>query len=1253
MGNFCKRLFIQKKKEFDVEGKELLLDFKQNLCIDSIKEVRIVNRYDIIDISKEVLEASKYSVFAEKNLDNLYEDSIDLYGYSCFAVEYLPGQYDQRSDAAEECIEIISEGVRPKVKYAKIICIKGNIKEKEFKKIKDYYINPVDSRETIPFGESCFKEDAFETSNIENIKEFINMNDNEIEALHKELNLAMSLSDLKLCKEYFVKEKRNPTYTEIAVIDTYWSDHCRHTTFSTSIKDIEIEENIFNKPTAIAYDEYIKSRNYLYEKQRDINLMDIATIAMKEMKKRGDLKDLDESDEINACTIKVNIDTTFGIEEYLISFKNETHNHPTEIEPFGGAATCLGGAIRDPLSGRTYVYQAMRVTGSGDPRKKVSDTLKGKLPQRKITLGAAKGYSSYGNQIGLSTGQVTEVYHEGFVAKRMEIGAVIGAAPSKNVRREKPLKGDVILLLGGRTGRDGCGGATGSSKKHTEKSINICGAEVQKGNAPTERKLQRFFRREEVAALIKKCNDFGAGGVAVAIGELCSGIDINLDKVPKKYEGLTGTELAISESQERMAVVVEKEHADRFIKLAEEENIESTKVAEVTELERLRMFYKGEAIVDIKRDFLDSNGAKNYADVFIKAPVEEDNYFNSFYENSKNLKEKWISTLSDLNICSQKGLAERFDSTIGSGTVLMPFGGKYQMTPGEGMVSKIPVLGGDTKAVTIMSYGYNPYIGTWSPFHGALYSIVEAVAKIACLGGDYKKVRLTLQEYFQKLGEDKEKWGKPFSALLGALYAQKELGIAAIGGKDSMSGSFEQLDVPPTLVAFGVAVEKDFKNIISQELKLPGHKLILLKCSRKADEVINFEEFKQNLTTVKKLADKGNVYSAMSIKHGGLCEALSKMSFGNRIGVKLYPIDMQALFSPDYGSIVLEIGNEVNVEESFNGLNYKILGITQEEAVIEIENEKISIEAMVKAWEKPLQSLFPSKTKDIEKNVETKLYENHKTCRSISTKLSKPTVFIPVFPGTNCEFDSIKAFENQGAKVNSIVFKNLNRTLLKESIEIMKKEIKKAQIVMIPGGFSAGDEPEGSGKFIATVFRNPYIKEAVMELLKNRDGLMLGICNGFQALIKLGLVPYGEIIDIEENMPTLTYNSIGRHVSTMVQTKVVSNLSPWFNEAKAGDIHTIPVSHGEGRFVAPEGFIKELISKGQVATQYVDFNGDIALDMPFNPNGSMYGIEGITSPDGRVLGKMGHSERIGEGLYKNICGEMDQKIFKSGVNYFK
>ncbi|WP_032121491.1 phosphoribosylformylglycinamidine synthase [Clostridium amazonitimonense] len=1247
-----KNLFVEKKSQYNVEGWDLLEDFLVNLRIKNLKEVRIINGYTIKNIEDKIYEKAKYTVFAEKNIDELYEDQSFINNqYKYFALEYLPGQFDQRADAAEQCIEILSEGHRPEIKYHKIIALKGDLTLEEIEKIKNYYINPVDSRET-----SLFKKvETIEKLN--NVKEakwmegFIDLKEEDIEEFYKDLKLAMTKEDLKVCIDYFKKEKRNPTYTEMAVIDTYWSDHCRHTTFSTSITDIVIEEGRFTEPIKLAFNQYKEMRNFLNREDKDITMMDLATIVMKEMRKRGLLKDLDESDEINACTIKVDVNTDKGVEKYLILFKNETHNHPTEIEPFGGAATCLGGAIRDPLSGRAYVYQAMRVTGSGDPRQAIQETLKGKLPQRSITLGAARGYSSYGNQIGIATGEVKEFYHEGFIAKRMEVGAVIGAVPEKNVVREKPIPGDVIVLIGGKTGRDGCGGATGSSKEHTEKSIDFCGAEVQKGNAPTERKLQRFFRNPKVSKIIKKCNDFGAGGVSVAIGELSDSIDIYLDKVPKKYEGLTVTEIAISESQERMAVVISSENLQYFINLALEENLQATMVARVTGENKLRMLYKDEVFVDLNRAFLDSNGAKSYAEVLIKSPKEKCYLEEKFQEDT--LENMLKSILGDINICSQKGLVDRFDNTIGSSTVLMPYGGRYQKTPSEGMVSRIPLLKGKGDSVSIMTFGYNPNIAQWSPFHGAYYAVIEAATKIVALGGDYKNIKLSLQEYFEKLYKDSVKWGKPFVALLGAIQAQKELGIAAIGGKDSMSGTFEDINVPPTLVAFAVAVETHYNKIITQHLKAEGNLLILIKSFIKGDKTIDSEKLKNNFNKIKELNEKGLILSAMSIKQGGIAEAISKMSFGNEIGVKIGDITKKELMEKYYGSIIIEVEDNKDILNYLSSVDYKIIGSTIKEPYIEGFGERVDLKNLINLWESPLESIFPTKAHSDKYSISLSSIEESKKTYKSKFNYARPRVFIPVFPGTNCEYDSAEAFEKEGALVKEMIFKNITPDLLKTSIKEMAKEIKDSQIIMIPGGFSAGDEPEGSGKFIATIFRNPYIKEAVMEFLNNRDGLILGICNGFQALIKLGLLPYGEILDIEDHMPTLTYNHIGRHVSTIVNTKITSNKSPWLQETNIGDIHALPVSHGEGRFVASMEVIDDLFKKGQIATQYVDMKGNVSMETLYNPNGSLGAVEGILSPDGRIFGKMAHSERIGRGLYKNIEGNMDQGIFKSGVNYFK
>lgn len=1244
-----KCIFVEKKDGFNVEAKSLMEDFKSNLRIENLQAVRVANKYILGEMKEEYYQKSLYTIFAEKTVDNLYEENLPISDDEiAFAVEFLPGQYDQRADSASECIGLLGAEERVEVKSAKVIVLKGKLTKEDIEKIKSYYINPVDSRE-VAIDNIELSSKLAEPNDVEILHNFINKDRKEIEDFHKELGLAMSVDDLLMIRDYFKSEERTPTITEIRVIDTYWSDHCRHTTFSTAIEDVTFEIGELNNAAQKSYEAYLKSRDFVYgETDRDETLMDIAVITMKEMRKRGMLDDLDVSEEINACSIKVNIETDKGNEEYLVMFKNETHNHPTEIEPFGGAATCLGGAIRDPLSGRTYVYQAMRVTGAADPTVPVENTIKGKLPQRTITLGAAHGYSSYGNQIGLATGQVSEVYHPNYVAKRMEVGAVIAAAPKENVIREEPQSGDIVILLGGRTGRDGVGGATGSSKEHTEDSINECGAEVQKGNAPTERKIQRLFRNAEIAQMIKRCNDFGAGGVSVAIGELTRGLDINLDKVPKKYEGLDGTEIAISESQERMAVVVNKENVDRFIELAKVENLEAVVVAEVTDTERLRMYWRGKEIVNLKRSFLDTNGARQVTNVEVKLPGEY-----PLTVGDVNVKEEWLNNLTKLNVASQKGLVERFDSTIGGGTILMPYGGRDANTEQEAMVAKIPVLNGVSEEATIMSYGLNPDLGVWSPYHMAYYSIIEAVTKLAAVGGDYRKARLTLQEYFEKLGKSPERWGKPFAALLGAYQAQIDLGIPAIGGKDSMSGSFGDVDVPPTLVAFAVGVEKA-KNIISAEFKEVGSKLVFLMAERNEDYTLKVEGYKKNLEKLHELILEGKVISASSVKFGGASETLSKMAFGNKIGVKFSNLTKEELFGLNYGSLVLEVKSDVNVDEEFKGCAYKAIGCTiKDELIVSQEYDlNLKLNILEETYEKKLSKVFKIKTTDKNESVKEVLY-NESNVKSPIIKVAKPKVIIPVFPGTNCEYDCERAFRNAGAKTETLVFRNYSKEAFAESIENLEKQIRESQIIMLPGGFSAGDEPDGSGKFISTVFRNERIKDAVMDLLKNRDGLMLGICNGFQALIKLGLVPYGEIVDIEEDMATLTYNEINRHMSSIIKTKVVSKKSPWFSGVELGDIHNVAISHGEGRFVAPEKLLKQLVENGQVATQYVDNKGNIALDMPFNPNGSMLGIEGITSPDGRVLGKMGHSERIGENLYKNVPGNFDQKIFESGVKYFK
>ncbi len=1259
-------VFVEKKAGFNVESQILLKDFKDNLGIEALEDIRVLNKYILGDMEEEQYVRTVNTILSEAPVDRVYEENFEIgQDEIAFGVEYLPGQYDQRADSASECIMLLTEEEKIPVKSSKVIILKGNLNEEEIKEIKSYYINPVDSREVSPFSK-VLEENLEEPNEVEVLNGFLDLNEEGLKNFHREKSLAMSLEDLKLIRDYFKSEDRNPTITEIKVIDTYWSDHCRHTTFETIIKDVYIEEGKYSEPIKKAYEDYKNSRAYVYGENlnnKEVKLMDLATIAMKELRKRGKLDDLDVSEEINACSINIEIETDKGTEEYLLMFKNETHNHPTEIEPFGGAATCLGGAIRDPLSGRSYVYQAMRVTGSADPTVEICETLKGKLPQRKITLGAAHGYSSYGNQIGLATGQVSEIYHPNYAAKRMEVGAVIAATPKENVIRLEPSKGDIVILLGGRTGRDGIGGATGSSKEHTEESINQCGAEVQKGNAPTERKIQRLFRNKEVAQMIKRCNDFGAGGVSVAIGELCRGIDIDLNKVPKKYEGLDGTELAISESQERMAVVISSENADRFIKLSEEENLEATIVAEVTDTDRLRMNWKDKTIVDIKRSFLDTNGAKQEISLKVKSP-------SAYPYEIKNcdVKEEWLKSLRNLNVCSQKGLIERFDSTIGGGTVLMPLGGKYQLTPAEGMAAKIPVLGGESKDASLMTYGFNPYLGVWSPFHMAFYSVIESVTKIAAMGGDYKKVRLTFQEYFEKLLRDEEKWGKPFAALLGAYKAQMDLGLPAIGGKDSMSGSFGELNVPPTLISFAVGLEKASR-IISPEFKSIGSTLVLMKGEKLEDGILEIDGFKNNLEKLYKLIGEEKVVSAYSLKFGGVSEGITKMSLGNRIGATLNNISKEELFGFNYGSLILEVKEWVNLEDEFKGTNYKVIGSTIKDEIIKCEEYdfEVSLEELEKAYEEKLEDVFKSKTEDKEECV-SDLISNDKDGASILdngqvhieekfkskiTRVEKPRVVIPVFPGTNCEYDCRRAFEKEGAEVHEVIIRNLNKEALIDSINMLKKEIDQSQIIMLPGGFSAGDEPDGSAKFIATIFRNPKIKDSVMKLLNERDGLILGICNGFQALIKLGLLPYGKIIDIEEDMATLTYNNINRHMSSIVRTKIISKKSPWFNEVSLGEVHSIPISHGEGRFVAPEALLKELVENDQIATQYVDLEGNVAMNMPYNPNGSSLAIEGITSRDGRILGKMGHSERIGDNLYKNIPGEFDQKLFKSGVDYFR
>lgn len=1262
MDKAVRRIFVVKKEGYDIEAKGLLKDLKTNLGISGLTALRIINRYDVSGITEAEYKAARCVIFSEPPVDKVFDEIMVFDAEErVFAIEYLPGQYDQRADSAAQCIQMITLGEKPQCRVAKLIALKGDVSDDEFKRIKEYCINPVESHEASMDKPGHLEVDVTYPPDVKTLEGFINMDEQAIDMMVRELGLAMSKEDLAFCRDYFRDtEKRDPSLTEIRLIDTYWSDHCRHTTFLTTIENVEFEEGPYSELMKSVYQSYLKSREYVYEgRNKEICLMDLATIAMKELKKKGLLNDLDVSDEINACSIVVKADIDGKEEEWLVMFKNETHNHPTEIEPFGGAATCLGGAIRDPLSGRSYVYQAMRVTGSGDPRTKVKDTILGKLPQRKITTGAAAGYSSYGNQIGLATGQVAEIYDEGYVAKRMEIGAVIGAAPKRNIVREKPMAGDIIILLGGRTGRDGCGGATGSSKEHTEESLLTCGAEVQKGNPPTERKIQRLFRNSKVSRMIKKCNDFGAGGVSVAIGELADGLEIDLDAVPRKYEGLDGTELAISESQERMAVVVAKTDRDAFIAAAGEENLEANPVAVVKEERRLRMVWRGKTIVDISRDFLDTNGVRQTTSAKISAANKKESYFTRMPKVltgiTRDMKTAWLDNLQSLNVCSQKGLVERFDSTIGAGSVTMPFGGRYQMTPSEGMAAKLPVLEGDTTTGTLMTYGFNPEIAKWSPFHGALYSIVEAAAKITAMGGDHKKVRLTLQEYFEKLGKEDSKWGKPLSALLGAYFAQVKLGLPAIGGKDSMSGTFKELTVPPTLVAFAVA-PADVRNVISPEFKGAGNKVVLIGLDRDENDLPDFEQLDEIYSCIHSLISAGKISAAMTVRSGGIAEALSKMCFGNKIGFKFNErISETELFRPMYGSLILEMKGNENTHELLAGVKNSLLGETIPEAFINVNGEKLGLDEMMQKWQEPLEKVFPTKVIGIEDKLETisyKLDDAKGKSHTAGLKIARPRVFIPVFPGTNCEYDSARVFEKAGAIVDTVIVRNLTPNDIGASIARMKESISKSQIVMFPGGFSAGDEPEGSGKFIAAAFRNPYIKEAMMELLKKRDGLVLGICNGFQALIKLGLVPYGEIRDMDEDSPTLTFNTIGRHASCMVNTRIASNLSPWFNNVNVGDLHSIAISHGEGRFIAGAEDYRLLVKNGQIATQYVDLEGYASFDISHNPNGSMYAIEGITSPDGRVLGKMGHSERIGLNVAKNIPGEKDQMLFDAGVRYF-
>lgn len=1254
-----RRLFVEKKEAFAVEAKGLLADLRNNLSMKKLEKIRIVNRYDVMGLSDEEFNRAKKLVLSEPPVDITVEEFLPLSPEDIvFSVELLPGQYDQREDFAEQCIQLITQKERPTVAAAKVFILQGQLAPEEIAKIKAYCINPIEAREAELTKPETLVNSCAEPEKVKNIAGFINMDKKSIEALRASLGLAMSLEDLLWCQKYFNEEHRDPTITEIRVLDTYWSDHCRHTTFMTRIDGVDIAPGLYNEPIKSAYNKYLEAREEVYGKDTDrpLTLMDIAVIGMKKLRQVGKLNDLDQSEEINACSIVVPIEVDGKTEEWLVMFKNETHNHPTEIEPFGGAATCLGGAIRDPLSGRSYVYQAMRITGSADPRTPVNETLAGKLPQRKITIGAAAGYSSYGNQIGLATGYVHEYYHDRFVAKRMEVGGVIGAVPRSVVHRERPMPGDIVVLLGGRTGRDGCGGATGSSKEHTVNSLMSCGAEVQKGNPPTERKIQRLFRNPAVAAMIKRCNDFGAGGVSVAIGELTDGIIIDLDKVPKKYDGLDGTELAISESQERMAIVIKAADKDAFFAYADQENLEAAVVAKVTADPRLVMYWRGDKIVDLARAFLDTNGVAQHTNILVdeeaKACVFEQ--VPEVVAKASDLASAWLGNLERLNVCSQKGLSERFDSTIGRGTVVMPFGGKTQLTPSEGMVGRIPVLCGKTNAATVMTCGYNPAVACWSPFHGAMYAVTESIIRAVALGADPDKLRLSLQEYFPKL-HNPLSWGQPFSALLGAFMTLDALELPAIGGKDSMSGTFMDKTVPPTLLSFAVGVI-DGDKAVSSEFKKAGDKVIFLSCPRDEGEVLNFGVLRQTLRVVHNAITAGKIAAASVVKDGGLAATLTTMCLGNELGFtfnKSYN-DTDSLFILQPGGIVLELAAGIEPEEVFASLDYLSLGYTTSDASIVINDTVIKLADALAAYRKPLQGIFPDSLPAVSEpeDINMPLYRA-KLALTAPVNIAKPRVFIPVFPGNNCEYDSVRAFEAAGAVAETFIIRNLTATAIDESVNKMVDMINSSQILMIPGGFSAGDEPDGSGKFIATMLRNPKIKEALENLLENRDGLILGICNGFQALIKMGLLPYGEVKDLTADSPTLTFNNIGRHVSQIVTTRVVSNKSPWFYLCEPGEEHSVAVSHGEGRFYAPVSTIHELFAQGQVATQYVNAQGLPTMNTPYNPNGSLYAIEGITSPDGRILGKMGHSERYEPGLYRNISGEKDQKIFLSGVNYFK
>ena len=1248
-----RRVYVEKKPAYAVQAKELKHEISSYLGIKSATNVRVLIRYDVENISDEVFEKACRTVFAEPPVDDLYLEKFEAAeGAKIFSVEYLPGQFDQRADSAVQCVQFLDGDSQPIIRSATTYVIEGNVTDEEFDAIKHHCINPVDSRETGLEKPETLVTVFPEPEDVKIFDGFKEMSEADLKALYDSLNLAMTFKDFLHIQNYFKnEEKRDPSMTEIRVLDTYWSDHCRHTTFSTELTDVKFDEGDYKEPIVKTYEEYLADREVLYKGRDDkfVCLMDLALMAMKKLKSEGKLADQEESDEINACSIVVPVDVDGKEEEWLINFKNETHNHPTEIEPFGGAATCLGGAIRDPLSGRTYVYQAMRVTGAADPTVSVKETLKGKLPQKKLVRSAAHGYSSYGNQIGLATGYVKEIYHPDYVAKRMEIGAVMGAAPRRAVIRENSDPGDIIILLGGRTGRDGIGGATGSSKVHTEASIEVCGAEVQKGNAPTERKIQRMFRREEVSYIIKKCNDFGAGGVSVAIGELADGLRVDLDKVPKKYAGLDGTEIAISESQERMAVVVDPKDVDKFLGFANEENLEAIPVAVVTEEPRLVLTWRGKEIVNISRAFLDTNGAHQETTVEVEIPNKDGNLFEE-RPDVVDVKAKWLETLADLNVCSQKGLVEMFDGSIGAGSVFMPYGGQYQLTETQSMVAKVPVQNGKTDTVTMMSYGFDPYLSSWSPYHGAAYAVTESVARIVATGGDYKKIRFTFQEYFRRMTEDPKRWSQPFSALLGAYAAQMGFGLPSIGGKDSMSGTFNEIDVPPTLVSFAVDVAK-IQDVITPELKKAGNKLVWLRAPRDQYDLPDYAGIMDQYEKLHNDIQAGKVVSAYALDRHGIAAAVSKMAFGNALGVKIeHNLDPRDFFAPGFGDIIMEVPADKVGQLS---ITYTLIGEVTDDGKFSYGNTAITEKEAEEAWKGTLERVFKTTSgEDNEKQAKDDLYhaENIYVCKH---KVAKPRVFIPVFPGTNCEYDSTRAFERAGAEVDVKVFKNLTAEDIHDSVELFTKAIDQAQIIMFPGGFSAGDEPDGSAKFFATAFQNAKIKEAVMKLVNERDGLALGICNGFQALIKLGLVPYGEICGQKADSPTLTFNTIGRHISKMVYTKVVSNKSPWLQKAQLGGVYCNPASHGEGRFVANDEWLAKLFANGQVATQYVTPAGELSADEEWNVNGSYMNIEGITSPDGRILGKMAHSERRGDGVAVNIYGEQDIKIFESGVEYFK